>query len=275
MCQIWAPSQEQVWETKTLTTAFWNALYFYLSWGSSSHSSDEATGGGGLTNGNNYSLSYEQSLWDDKPSWDSQHQPEGSSTKISVIATFLYRMHKIRTLCQSTGSYDRLSAEARFVRKKVYFEMVKRCRGVPFWSATPQALQTTSVCKTPTKDCFDFIISRTESLCLKVCPILLLVKIRDVQQRSSWGGLLGRVLIRAVRNSNSNKNSEHWQTAMITNKETLIIWHIRDTYFIVIMENCSWKKWIRKWSSLSATKTWHARRLPEYARVHPDHILYE
>ena len=46
-------SEEQVWEDETLTTAFLNALYISIpSWDPAlADASDEATGGGGWTNG--------------------------------------------------------------------------------------------------------------------------------------------------------------------------------------------------------------------------------
>lgn len=98
-------SEEQVWEDETLTTAFLNALYISIpSWDPAlADASDEATGGGGWTNGTTTPDNMSKA-GDNKPSWDSA-PTWYCPTKISVIATLLYRMHKIRTFVQSTGSW--------------------------------------------------------------------------------------------------------------------------------------------------------------------------
>lgn len=63
-------SEEQVWEDETLTTAFFDALYISIpSWDPAlADASDEATGGGGWTNGTTTPDNMSKA-GDNKPSW--------------------------------------------------------------------------------------------------------------------------------------------------------------------------------------------------------------
>lgn len=215
-------SEEQVWEDETLTTAFLNALYISIpSWDPAlADASDEATGGGGWTNGTTTPDDMSKA-GDNKPSWDSAPTWYWPYKDIRNCNTFIQNAQNTDLCTIDRELADRLTAEARFIRAYIYFEMVKRYGGVPLITV-PQALtDDLYVKRASTKDCFDFIISE-----LKACAESLPASYSgDNLGRATKGaakGLLGRVLLfRASPQFNPNKNSEHWQTAYDYNKETL------------------------------------------------------
>lgn len=201
-------SDEKVWGDATLVTSFVNAIYVSIpGWDNSiADASDEATGGGGWTNG---------TVTPDAPIWYWPYKD------IRYANTFIQNVQN-RALCtidETLGA--RLCLEARFVRAYLYFEMVKRYGGVPLITTPQEMTDDLMVKRNSTKECFDFVIQELEA-CVAGLPDSYEPTDLGRVTKGAAKAFLGRVcLFRASKQFNPSNRAELWENAYNINKEAL------------------------------------------------------
>lgn len=217
-------SSENVWTDPVLCTAYVNALYTYIpGWDNSlADASDEATGGGGWTDG---TVTPDNLIkWTDK-----DPLTNGNKTydwfwpydRIRYANIFIRNVQDKSLTTIDADLAGRLALEARFVRAYLYFELVKRYGGVPLITEPQEQSDDLMVKRAPTKDCFDFIIGELED-CAAALPDSYEAADLGRVTKGAAKAFLGRVwLFRASKQFNPSNNNELWQKAYAANKEAL------------------------------------------------------
>lgn len=209
-------SEEQVWVDPTLTTAFLDALYVSLpNWDTAlADASDEATGGGGWV----YGTTTPDAMSETENSAPTWYWPYKHIRNCNI---FIQNAQNTSVCTIDRDLADRLTYEARFIRAYLYFEMVKRYGGVPLITEPQELTDDLFVHRTPTKECFQFIIDELKA-CAEGLPDSYEANDLGRVTKGAAKAFLGRVLLfRASPQFNPNNNIEHWQTAYDYNKETL------------------------------------------------------
>lgn len=217
-------SSENVWIDPVLCTAYVDALYTYLpGWDTSvADASDEATGGGGWTDGtvtpdNLIKFTDKDPLSGDNKTYN-WYWPYD---RIRYANVFIRNIQDPALTTIEADLAARLLLEARFVRAYLYFELVKRYGGVPLLTEPQEQQDDLMVKRASTKACFDFIIGELEA-CAKDLPDQYEAADLGRVTKGAAQAFLGRVwLFRASKQFNPSGNIELWKTAYKVNKDAL------------------------------------------------------
>lgn len=217
-------SNENVWTDPVLATAYVNSVYMFIpGWDASlADASDEATGGGGWTDGTvtpDSPVSYtpkDPFSGDDKTS--SWYWPY---TDIRYINTFIQNISDPNVSTIEEGLANRLSMETRFVRAYVYFELVKRYGGVPLITKPQSKDEDLMVKRNSTLECFQFIFDELDA-CIKALPQSYEATELGRVTKGAAMAFKGRVsLFRASKQFNPKNDVTLWKNAYDQNKEAL------------------------------------------------------